>query len=91
MWRLKGELLMHISAGDRAESERCLRTALTASERQGALLLQLRAATSLARLLGESGAREQAHALLQPVLGAFTEGFTHPDVAAATRLLKELP
>jgi tetratricopeptide (TPR) repeat protein len=91
LWRLKGELLLRNAPGDRAESERCLRTALTAAERQGALLLQLRAATSLARLLGESGEREQAHALLQPVLGAFTEGFTHPNVVAATRLLKELP
>ena len=51
--------------------------------------LELRAATSLARLWGEQGRRIEAHDLLAPVYGWFTEGFDTPDLKEAKRLLDE--
>lgn len=51
---------------------------------------ELRAATDLARLLGEAGRREEARELLVPVYGWFTEGLDTADVKAAKALLDEL-
>jgi hypothetical protein len=48
---------------------------------------ELRAATSLARLLARQARREEARALLAPVYGWFTEGFDTKDAKA---LLGEL-
>jgi len=50
----------------------------------------LRTATSLARLWGEQGRRAEAHELLAPVFGWFTEGFDTADLKAAKALLAEL-
>jgi predicted ATPase len=57
---------------------------------QGGKLLELRAATSLARLWGEQGRRTEAHELLAPVYGWFTEGFDTADLKDAKALLAEL-
>ena len=57
---------------------------------QGAKLLELRAATSLARLWGEQGQRAEAQDLLAPIYGWFTEGFDTADLKEAKRLLDEL-
>jgi predicted ATPase len=51
---------------------------------------ELRAATSLARLWGEQGQRTEAHDLLAPVYGWFTEGFETADLKEAKALLDEL-
>jgi predicted ATPase len=51
--------------------------------------MELRAATSLARLL-KSGHREGARATLAPVYEWFSEGFNTPDLQAAKSLLSEL-
>jgi predicted ATPase len=50
----------------------------------------LRAATCLARLLGEQGRRSEARDLLFPVYGWFTEGFDTADLKDAKALLEEL-
>jgi predicted ATPase len=50
----------------------------------------LRAATSLARLWGEQGQRVQAHELLAPIYGRFTEGFDTADLKDAEALLDEV-
>jgi len=50
----------------------------------------LRAATSLARLWGEQGRRSEAHALLAPLYGWFSEGFDTADLKDAKALLAEL-
>jgi hypothetical protein len=42
------------------------------------ILWELRAATSLAGLWRNQGKRQQAHDLLAPVYGWFTEGFASP-------------
>ena len=74
--RLRGVFLK--SLGSPAEEvERALRTALDIAEEQGALLLKLRAAMSLARLWRDQGKVQQARELLAPVYGWFTEGLRH--------------
>jgi predicted ATPase len=45
---------------------------------------------SLARLWGEQGRRPEAHELLAPVYGWFTEGFETGDLKEAAALLSEL-
>jgi predicted ATPase len=45
---------------------------------------------SLARLWGEQGRRGEAHGLLAPVYGWFTEGFDTADLKEAKGLLEEL-
>ena len=52
--------------------------------------LELRAATSLARLWGERGRRTEGHDLLAPVYGWFTEGFDTADLKEAQALLDQL-
>jgi len=51
---------------------------------------ELRAATSLARLWRDQRKRAEAHGLLAPVHGRFTEGFDTQDLKEAKALLDEL-
>ena len=53
-------------------------------------MLELRAATSLARLWRDQGRRAEVHELLAPVYGWFTEGFDTADLKDAKELLEEL-
>ena len=64
--------------------------AIDTARSQQAKSLELRAATSLARLWGEQGKRAEAHDLLAPVYGWFTEGFDTADLKDAKALLDEL-
>ena len=68
----------------------CFRHASAIARQQQAKSLELRAATSLARLWGEQGRRGEAHELLAPVYGWFTEGFDTADLKEAKGLLDEL-
>jgi predicted ATPase len=89
--RVKGELLLlqgGSSAGATAEDH--FRQALDWARRQGALSWELRAATSLARLLRDRGRPADAMALLQPVYDRFTEGFDTVDLQAAKALIDAL-
>jgi predicted ATPase len=52
--------------------------------------LELRAATSLARLWCDQGRRAEAYDLLGPVYGWFTEGFDTADLKDAKALLEAL-
>jgi predicted ATPase len=72
------------------EVERALYTALQIADEQGALLLKLRAAMSMARLWRELSKRKEACDLLAPVYGWFTEGFDTLDLKEAKALLEEL-
>ena len=51
---------------------------------------ELRAATSLARLLAHQGKRAEARDLLAPLYSSFTEGFDTADLKDAKALLEEL-
>ena len=89
--RVKGELLLLQGApGAAAAAEDHFRQALDWARRQGALSWELRAATSLARLLQNQGRPADAIACLQPVYDRFTEGFGTADLIAAKQLLDEL-
>ena len=77
--RLRGVFLSSLGFPPE-EVERALRTALEIAEEQGALLLKLRAATSLVRLWLDQGKRNEARDLLAPVYGWFTEGFATLDL-----------
>jgi predicted ATPase len=89
--RLKGELLLARSAETQVEAEACWYKALDVARRQEAKSLELRAAMSLARLWQQQGKRTEAHALLAPVYGWFTEGFDTADLQDAKALLEALP
>jgi predicted ATPase/DNA-binding winged helix-turn-helix (wHTH) protein len=86
--RIKGEfLLSQDPQGATTEAEGHFRQALDVASRQGALSLELRAATSLARLLRDQGRSADAIALLRPVYDRFTEGFDTADLKSARALL----
>jgi predicted ATPase len=89
--RVKGELLL-LQGGSSAAAtaEDHFRQALDWARRQGALSWELRAATSLARLLRDQGRPADAMALLQPVYDRFTEGFDTVDLQAAKALIDAL-
>jgi predicted ATPase/DNA-binding winged helix-turn-helix (wHTH) protein len=89
--RIKGELLLLQAVdGAAAAAEDRFRQALDWARRQGALSWELRAATSLARLLRNQQCSAEATACLQPVYKRFTEGFGTADLVAAKRLLDAL-
>jgi class 3 adenylate cyclase/tetratricopeptide (TPR) repeat protein len=86
--RLKGWLLILRSDPDSAAT--VLGEALTAARHQGAKSWELRAATTLARLLAGHGDETEALAVLAPVYDWFTEGHETRDLKEAARLLTEL-
>jgi predicted ATPase len=88
--RLKGELLLQQSSDNAAEAETCFHHAIVIAQNQSAKSLELRAATSLAKLWQSQGKRQDAYDLLAPVYGWFTEGFNTADLKDAKVLLDEL-
>jgi class 3 adenylate cyclase/predicted ATPase len=88
--RLTGELLLMRAPSDHAAAEGSFREALAIARGQGAHVWQLRAATSLGRLLGQRGRRDEARQILGDVSGRFTEGLDTADLVDATALLAEL-
>jgi predicted ATPase len=90
IYRLKGELLLKQSSDHFAEAETCFHQALAIACHQQAKSLELRAATSLARLWQHQGKRAEARELLAPIYDWFTEGFDTADLCDARALLEEL-
>jgi len=89
--RVRGELWLAApanAAGDAAEH--CFRQAIDLARRQGAKSLELRAVTSLSRLLRKRGKKEEARKMLAQIYGWFTEGFDTADLKDAKTLLEEL-
>jgi predicted ATPase len=89
-YRLQGELLLRQATPDAAQAESSFQQALAIARRQQAKSWELRAATSLSRLWQQQGKRAEAHDLLAPVYGWFTEGFDTVDLQEARALLDEL-
>jgi tetratricopeptide (TPR) repeat protein len=87
-YRVPGDLLT--AAGDQSGAERHYRQAIAVAERQSAKLLQLRAATSLARLWRDQERRTEAYDLRAPIFCWFTEGFDVLVLEEAKALLDEL-
>jgi predicted ATPase/DNA-binding winged helix-turn-helix (wHTH) protein len=90
LYRLKGTLLLKQSPDHQIEAEVCFQQAIRIAQSQHAKSLELRAATSLARLWQQQGKRTEASALLAAVYGWFTEGFDTADLQEAKALLEEL-
>jgi len=86
--RLKGVALAQTE--EEAEMAARFQQAINTARRQQAKSLELRAATSLARLWGDQGKRAEAHDLLAPIYDWFTEGFETADLKDAKALLDEL-
>ena len=86
--RHKGQQLLR--EGQTEAAEDLYRKALSIAQEQGAKLWELLAAASLARLRRDQGRRAEAHDLLAPVYGWFTEGFDTPDLKEAKALLDQL-
>ena len=86
--RLKSGMLQR--EGKLDEAERDLRASIEIARNQGARCWELRAATSLARLLITRGERSAAKDLLRPIYNWFTEGFDTRDLRGAKALLEEL-
>jgi predicted ATPase len=90
LYRLKGALLLQQNAANQADAVTCFQQALSTAHSQQAKSFELRSATSLARLWYQQGKRQEAHDLLAPVYGWFTEGFDTADLKDARALLDAL-
>jgi predicted ATPase len=102
VYRLNGELLLaearrNLKAQDNqqkaaieAKAEACFQRAIETAREQRTKSLELRAATSLARLWQQQGKRAEAHEMLAEIYGWFTEGFDTKDLQDAKRLIEEL-
>ena len=88
--RVKGELLLAQDASNAAQAEQCFRDSIEIARRQKAKSWELRATTSLARLLDRQGKRDEARALLAEIYNWFTEGFDAADLKDAKALLDEI-
>jgi tetratricopeptide (TPR) repeat protein len=85
---LRGELRLKQGQSEAAEAD--FREALTLARSMEAKTLELRAATSLGRLLRDTGRRDEARGMLAEIYNWFTEGFDTADLKEAKALLDEL-
>jgi len=90
LYRLQGWLLDVMSHDNRTAVETCFQQALNVARNQQAKSLELRAATSLARLWQSQAKCQEAYDLLAPMYGWFTEGFDTADLREAKSLLETL-
>ena len=82
--------LQHVTPSPQAEAEACFQKAIEIARQQQAKSLELRAATSLARLWQQQGKQREAHQMLAEIYDWFTEGFDTKDLQEAKALLEEL-
>jgi len=90
IYRTAGEIALLSPEQDSAKAQAYFERALEIARAQQARSWELRAATSLARLWSDQGRRAEAHDLVAPVYGWFTEGFDTLDLKEAKALLDEL-
>jgi predicted ATPase len=103
LYRIKGELILKsdrslqtsksaqpMTGNLQSEAEVCFDKAIEIARRQGARGMELRAATSLARLWQLQGKRQEARRLVEEIYCWFTEGFDAADLKDAKALLDEL-
>ena len=87
---LRGELHFRADPDHIDLAERDFREAIELSRKIRAKSAELRATTSLARLLRDTGRRDDARTMLAEVYNWFTEGFDTADLKDAKALLDEL-
>jgi predicted ATPase len=86
--RVQGRLLL--AEGDASGADAAFQRAAAIARAQGASLWALRAATDLARLRAEKGARDQGQKVLEPAFDALDAPVEAPDVRVARTLLAQL-
>jgi tetratricopeptide (TPR) repeat protein len=84
----RGELRLKLGQTELADAD--FRDAIALAQKMQAKAWELRATTSLARLLDKQGRRDEARAMLAEIYGWFAEGFDTPDLKDATALLDEM-
>jgi predicted ATPase len=90
LYRIHGEVLLARDPASVIEAEACFLRAIEVARRQSAKAFELRAVTSLARLLRTQGKRSEARSGLAEIYAWFTEGFDTADMKDAKALLEEL-
>ncbi len=90
LFRLKGELLLGQSGEPVREAEECLCAALKIAQNQHATMLELRAATSLARLWKKLNKVEDAKRILNTAYSKFNECTDNLDLIEAKTVLEQL-
>jgi class 3 adenylate cyclase/tetratricopeptide (TPR) repeat protein len=88
--RVRGELLLARVPLEKAQAERSFREAIQVARGQAARFYELRATIRLARLLRDTGRRDEARTMLAEIYNWFTEGFETADLKEAKALLDEL-
>jgi predicted ATPase len=88
--RLKGELLLKQSDQSVPAAEQCLCDALKIAHDQHATMLELRAATSLARLWRKLNKLDEAKRILNAVFSKFNESVDNLDLIEAKTVLEQL-
>ena len=79
-----------MAQGKSVEAENSFRCAIEIAITQSARMWELRAMTSLARLLAKQDRRDEVRAMLAKIYCWFTEGFDTADLKDAKALLDEL-
>ena len=90
LFRLHGELLLAQSDQSISAAEQCFAEALKIAQDQHARMLELRAATSLARLLRKLNRSDTARRLLNSTLSQFGTHDANPDRIEAQTILDQL-
>jgi class 3 adenylate cyclase/tetratricopeptide (TPR) repeat protein len=81
---------LRLKQGQTELAEADFREAIALAQKMQAKTWELRATTSLARLIRVTNRREEARAMLAEIYGWFTEGFDTADLKDAKALLEEL-
>jgi DNA-binding SARP family transcriptional activator len=93
--RLKAELLLQKSepgtADEYRQIENILQAACELARQQGAMLLELRATTSLCRFWLRQKRGQDGKQMLREILNKFTEGLDSKDLRSAMTVLSEYP
>jgi tetratricopeptide (TPR) repeat protein len=84
----RGEMRLKIGKPDLAEAD--FHDAILLAQKMGAKSYELRATMVLARLLRDTGRRDEARTMLAEIYNWFTEGFDTADLKDAKALLDEL-
>jgi predicted ATPase len=90
LYRIAGQIALAAGGSCLAAAEQSFRTAIADARDRKAKCWELRAATSLARLLARQDRSKEASDLLAPVYTWFTEGFDTADLKEAKALLDAL-